>query len=94
MKGVDTVVYKYSLGKNRFDQDANFPVYRAAGIHLWYAEIYARWRFPDQNGIVKPRVSECEAVLNDGTYDFDGRQMGSFEVEVYPNIANRQTNLS
>ncbi len=76
MKGVDTVVYKYTLGKNRFDRDANFPVFRAAGIHLYYAEIYSQWRFPDPSGIVKPVVSTSLAVLNDGTYTFDGDQMG------------------
>jgi hypothetical protein len=43
---------------------------------LYYAEIYSRWRFPDQNGIVKPDVFESLGVLNDGTYDFDGRQLG------------------
>ncbi len=76
MKGVDTVIYKYTIGKNSFDQDANFPIYRAANIHLYYAEIYARWRFPDASGIVKPDVFESLAVLNDGTYDFDNRQLG------------------
>lgn len=76
MAGVDTVVYKYTLGKNSFDQDANFSIYRAASIHLYYAEIYARWRYPDPNGIVKPYVSESLAVLNNGSYDYDGRQLG------------------
>ncbi len=76
MAGVDTVVYKYTLGKNSFDQDANFPIYRAASIHLYYAEIYTRWRYPDKNGIVKPYVSESLGVLNNGSYDYDGRQLG------------------
>ena len=76
MKGVDTVVYKYTLGKNRFDQDANFPVFRAGGIHLYYAEIYSQWRFPDPSGNVKPVVSTALAVLNDGTYSYVGDQMG------------------
>lgn len=76
MAGVDTLVYKYTLGKNSFDQDANFSVFRAASIHLYYAEIYTRWRFPDPNGIVKPYVSESIGVLNNGSYDHDGRQMG------------------
>jgi len=76
MKGVDTVVYKYTLGKNSFDQDANIPIYRAGSIHLYYAEIYTRWRFPDPNGIVKPYVSESLGVLNNGSYDHDGRQLG------------------
>ncbi|MCP4312462.1 MAG: RagB/SusD family nutrient uptake outer membrane protein [Bacteroidetes bacterium] len=76
MAGVDTVVYKYTLDKSSFDQDANFPIYRAAGIHLYYAEIFARWRFPDGNGIVKPDVFESLAVLNDGTYDFEPKSQG------------------
>jgi len=76
MEGVDTVVYKYTFGKNSFDHDANFPIYRAGGIHLYYAEIYARWRFPDASGIVKPKVSRSLAVLNDGSYDNDARQLG------------------
>ncbi|MCK4923041.1 MAG: RagB/SusD family nutrient uptake outer membrane protein, partial [Bacteroidales bacterium] len=76
MISVDTIVYKYSIGKNSFDQDANFPVFRAAGIHLYYAEIYANWRFPDASGIVKPDVFQSLNVLNDGTYDYDNRQLG------------------
>jgi len=76
MAGVDTVVYKFTLGKNSFDQDANFPIFRAAGIHLYYAEIYARWRFKDPNGRVVPKVFECLTVLNDGTYDNEPRQLG------------------
>ncbi len=76
MAGVDTVVYKYTIGKNSFDQDANFPIFRAAGIHLYYAEIYARWRYPDKNGIVKPNVFESLAVLNSGSYDNEPSSLG------------------
>jgi hypothetical protein len=76
MQGVDTVVYKYTFGKNSFDQDANFPIFRAAGIHLYYAEIYARWRYPDPSGIVKPYVSVSLNILNNGSYDYDERQLG------------------
>ena len=76
MKDVDTVVFKYTMGKNRFDQDANFPVFRAGGIHLYYAEIYSQWRFPDASGNVKPVVPTALAVLNDGTYSYVGDQMG------------------
>ena len=54
MQDVDTVVYKYTLGKMPFDQDANFPVYRAGNIHLYYAEIFARWTF-DHDGVIRPR---------------------------------------
>jgi hypothetical protein len=40
MENVDTVVTKYSLNKDRFDQDAFFPIYRAAGMHFYYAELF------------------------------------------------------
>lgn len=40
MAGVDTVAYKYSLFKDPFRKDAHFNVFRAAGIHLYAAEIY------------------------------------------------------
>ncbi|MCK4751756.1 MAG: RagB/SusD family nutrient uptake outer membrane protein, partial [Bacteroidales bacterium] len=50
MENVDTVIYKYTFSQTPFDQDRHFPVFRAAGIHLYYAEIYARWRFVD-NGV-------------------------------------------
>ena len=39
MDGVDTVITKYSVNKNPFDWDANFILYRAAGVHLYHAEI-------------------------------------------------------
>ncbi len=74
--GLDTVVYKYSLFKNSYDHDANFSIYRAAGIHLYYAEIYAGWRFPDANGIVKPNVSKSLDVLNAGSYALNSKQLG------------------
>jgi len=38
MTGVDTVVYKYSIGKDPFDLDAHFSFLRAGSIHLYYAE--------------------------------------------------------
>ena len=76
VEGLDTVVYKYTYGKNTFDQDANFPVFRAAGIHLYYAEIYARWRFPDESGIVNPVLSVSRQVLNSGEYDREPESLG------------------
>ena len=76
MRGVDTVVYKYSIGKNSFDRDANFPVYRAGSIHLYYAEIYARWWYPDASDNVKPNLNRSLNTLNDGSYNYDGRQLG------------------
>lgn len=66
MEDVDTIVYKYSINKNRYDQDANFLVYRAAGIHLYLAEIYTWWVFDRGPG---PSTFTLNAVnmVNDGT---------------------------
>jgi len=75
MIGVDTVVYKYSLNKEPFDHDANVILYRAAGIHLYAAEIYTNWYFESGN-TVKPSVITAEKFLNDGTYQFNPDQLG------------------
>jgi starch-binding outer membrane protein, SusD/RagB family len=61
----DTVVWKYSWNKDVFDQDANFIIYRAAGVHLWLAELYVYWRFL-QNNIVREFTSNAVNILNDG----------------------------
>ncbi len=63
---VDTVVWKYSLNKNVFDQDANLIVYRAAGVHLWLAEAFVWWA-PNQGGIGSP-ASSAKGLVNDGAY--------------------------
>jgi len=63
---VDTVVWKYSVNKNVYDQDADFHIYRAAGVHLWLAELYVWWAF-DQNGTVKPFTSNAVNIVNDGS---------------------------
>ena len=76
MKGVDTVVYKYTLGKNSFDHDANFPILRAGSIHLYFAEIHARWEKDWGNGIIQPFTLITEKVLNDGSYDNNTSQQG------------------
>ena len=69
VEGADTVIWKYSIDKGVFDQDANFIVYRAAGVHLWLSELYVWWRF-SQNGIVREFTSNAENILNDGSnYD-------------------------
>jgi hypothetical protein len=65
VEGVDTVVWKYSFNKNTFDQDANFVIYRAAGIHLWLAEAYVWYAF-DQNGVVRPFTSNAVNIVNNG----------------------------
>jgi hypothetical protein len=66
VEGADTVIWKYSIGKGVFDQDANFVVYRAAGVHLWLAELYVWWRF-NQGGVVREFTSNAVNIMNDGS---------------------------
>ncbi|MGC9343652.1 MAG: RagB/SusD family nutrient uptake outer membrane protein [Bacteroidales bacterium] len=66
MENVDTVVYKYSINKGLFDQDANFIVYRGAGIHLWMAELYTYYAH-EENGIISPRPNKSLGIVNDGS---------------------------
>lgn len=66
VEGADTVIWKYSIGKGVFDQDANFVVYRAAGVHLWLAELYVWWRF-NQGGVVREFTSNAVNIVNDGS---------------------------
>ena len=66
MEGVDTIVYKYSVDKLRYDQDANFIVYRAGGIQLYLAEIYTWWAY-EQSGFVKTFTSNAVNILNNGS---------------------------
>jgi hypothetical protein len=69
MENVDTIVYKYSVNKGRFDQDANYIIYRAGGIHLYMAELYVYWAF-EQNGIIRTFTNNAVRIVNDGTnYD-------------------------
>ncbi len=69
MEGVDTIVTKYSINKDVYDQDANYIVYRAAGIHLYMAEIYAYWAY-DINGLIRTNTAEAVKIVNDGSnYD-------------------------
>jgi len=75
MENVDTVIYKFTLGKEEFSRDAHFPIFRAAGIHLYVAEIYARWEH-DVNGIIRTSILESEAILNDGSYRDNDEQLG------------------
>lgn len=78
MDGVDTVVYKYSVGKTPYDQDANFIVYRAGGIQLYLAEIYTWWAYM-QNGIIRTFTTNALSIVNDGShYDIlsSRRQLG------------------
>ena len=66
VEDADTVIYKYSIDKNVFDQDANLIVYRAAGIHLWLAEVYVWWKFV-QNGVAREFTSNAVNIINDGS---------------------------
>lgn len=78
MEGEDTIVYKYSVGRTRYDQDANFIVYRAGGIQLYLAEIYTWWAF-EQNGVVKTFTSNALSIVNNGSnYDVQSnrKQLG------------------
>ncbi len=61
----DTVVWKYSWNKNIFDQDANFIIYRAAGVHLWLAEVYVYWAF-ERNNIISTFTTNSVNIVNDG----------------------------
>jgi hypothetical protein len=65
MDGVDTVVYKYSTGRSRYDQDANFIVYRAGGIQLYLAEIYTWWAF-ERNGQISTFTTNALDIVNTG----------------------------
>lgn len=66
MENVDTIVFKYSVGKSTFDQDADFIVYRAAGIHLYMAELMTYHAYI-QNGILRPSTLEALGIVNDGS---------------------------
>jgi len=70
MENVDTIVYKYSIGKDVFDHDANFIIYRAAGVNLYAAEIYNYLNFEDDFGAVKSYTQNALNIINDGSnYD-------------------------
>jgi hypothetical protein len=63
-------VYKYSIGKNPYDQDANYIVYRAAGIHLYLAEAYLYWvadHEDDGSNLIKPAYIRAANIVNDGS---------------------------
>lgn len=64
-ENADTVVWKYSWNKNVYDQDANFVIYRAAGVHLWLAETYIYWAFV-RNQVVSTYTTNTVDIVNDG----------------------------
>lgn len=67
MEGMDTIVFKYSLGKSVYDQDANYILYRAAGIQLYLSEIYLYWATLKDNGLVTTDSPVSVSILNDGS---------------------------
>jgi starch-binding outer membrane protein, SusD/RagB family len=69
MDGYDTIVFKYSIGKDLYDQDANFILYRASSIHLYLAEIYTYFIHLQSNGTYGLTVLTAESYLNDGSYE-------------------------
>ena len=64
--GYDTVVYKFSIGKETWDEDASFCLYRAAEIHLDLAEIYTYMAFEYEGG-VRTFTNNALSILNDGS---------------------------
>lgn len=66
IENADTVVWKYSFNKGVFDKDANFLLYRAAGVHLWLAEVYTHWAF-EQSGVVRFFTSNAVNIVNNGS---------------------------
>ncbi len=69
MEGVDTVVFKYNIGKNIFDQDADFIIYRAADVHLYMAELMIYLRYRDHAGNLTTDYRFALGYLNDGAFD-------------------------
>lgn len=61
----DTVVWKYSIGKTRYSQDAHFHIYRAGNIHLYLAEIY-NWWVVMQGGILRTQTPTALNIVNNG----------------------------
>lgn len=79
MEDVDTVIYKYTVGNeyDPFAHDANLIIARAAGVHLYAAEIYTYWAWNDiGGGNYQPVVTRAEQFLNDGSYAGNGDQLG------------------
>ncbi len=76
MAGVDTVVYKFSINKSDNDWDAYIPLYRAAGMHLYAAEIYAMWEYLHDNNTVYPEISKGLTIVNTGNYANNSKQKG------------------
>lgn len=69
MDGADTVVSKFDFNRDRFAQDAHFIVYRAAGVHLYAAEIYVYWKYI-YGGLPTARTNTqiSHAIVNTGNF--------------------------
>jgi starch-binding outer membrane protein, SusD/RagB family len=77
MEGLLPVVQKYSMNKNSYDQDENFIIYRAGGIHMYYAEVFVRGVFEQASGDPRAERQTCLRILNDGGfYGADPAQKG------------------
>lgn len=76
MNNVDTVVYKFTMDRDIFARDAFVPLYRASGVHLYAAEIYAIWEFPDENGDIGSSPTVGLKFVNDGQYDNNSNKLG------------------
>jgi hypothetical protein len=76
--GYDTVVYKYTLGKESdpFARDANFIVARAANVHLYAAEINTYYASKVLGDDRVPNLPVAELYVNNGKYRGDNRQLG------------------
>ncbi len=78
MKGIDTVVYKYTLGKQNdpFARDANFIVARAASVHLYAAELYTYFAWVELGENYVITLELAEQYLNNGFYNGNSDQLG------------------
>jgi len=77
MKDVDTVAYKYTIGKSPYDKNANFIVYRAPSMHLYAAEIFANRQYLDGSNF-RHDISAAEDYIYTG--DFIGTNDGRMGV--------------
>lgn len=77
MNGVDTVVYKYTIGKNPFDRNANFIVYRAPAMHLYASEIMTNRQYIEGNSF-RHDIFAAEDYIYTGDYiSTNDRRMGT-----------------
>ncbi len=67
MQGVDTVAFKYTIGRGPFDKDANFIVYRAAAMHLYAAELVVNRQYMEGNSF-RHDLFEAEDYIYTGDY--------------------------